>query len=277
MTSRHTSSPMKSAGCSGPIGWFRPTRHRCRCPRPSEASSARIDSAERHQDAVDDEPGPVGRHDDLLAHLGGQLADRRLVWSVCGRAADQLDERMTGTGLNACRRSARGAPLTPRRPGDRWRSSWCSSRRSWPAAPAVQLRQRAVLTPTSSKTASTTRSASATRARSSVATMRPWSRRARRPSACPWRPPARGCHRSDPDQRPHGEIRLVEHDLLSDRRVDLGDPVAHEPGAGDEDLRSSRVERSGPGRDRRGGAWRRTASSAAPQPATAADTRNAPS
>ena len=47
---------------------------------------------ERHQDPVDDEPGPVGRHDDLLAHLGGELADRRLGLVGGGRAPDQLDQ-----------------------------------------------------------------------------------------------------------------------------------------------------------------------------------------
>ena len=31
---------------------------------------------ERHEDAVDDEPGPIGRNDDLLAELAGQGADR---------------------------------------------------------------------------------------------------------------------------------------------------------------------------------------------------------
>ncbi len=33
---------------------------------------------EWHQDAIDDEPGPVGGHDDLLAKPGGQLPDRGL-------------------------------------------------------------------------------------------------------------------------------------------------------------------------------------------------------
>ena len=42
---------------------------------------------ERHEDPVDDEPGPVGRHDHLLAELARQLADRldRLVAS-CPRS-----------------------------------------------------------------------------------------------------------------------------------------------------------------------------------------------
>ena len=74
------------------------------------------------------------------------------------------------------------------------------------------------------------------------------------------------------------EIRLVEHDLFSDRCVDLRDAVTHEPGAGDEDPfdrhASSVAAAAGTGA---ASAWRRTASSAAPQPATAADTRNAPS
>ena len=71
---------------------------------------------------------------------------------------------------------------------------------------------------------------------------RPWrrcargSRRARRPSACPWRRPARGCRRSDRDP-PSARARSGSYsvDLLADRRVDLGDAVAHQAGAGDED------------------------------------------
>ena len=48
---------------------------------------------ERHEDAIHDEPGPVGGHDDLLAELGRQGADglHRLVGG--GLAADELDER----------------------------------------------------------------------------------------------------------------------------------------------------------------------------------------
>ena len=53
---------------------------------------------ERHQDAVDDEAGPVGRLDDLLAELRRQAADR----------LDRLVGRCRRTG--SARRAASPAP-----------------------------------------------------------------------------------------------------------------------------------------------------------------------
>ena len=60
------------------------------------------------------------------------------------------------------------------------------------------------------------------------------SRRAPSASACPWRPRDRGCRRSvrDPPGPARGPART--DDVLPDRGVDLGDAVAHEPGAGHE-------------------------------------------
>ena len=68
---------------------------------------------ERHQDPVDDEPGPVGRDDDLLAELAGDLADRASV--VVGRrgAPDELDSGITGTGLKKCMPTNRAARAPP--------------------------------------------------------------------------------------------------------------------------------------------------------------------
>ncbi len=48
---------------------------------------------ERHQDPVDDEAGPVGRDDDLLAESCAEVADCGLGRVVRVTAADQLDER----------------------------------------------------------------------------------------------------------------------------------------------------------------------------------------
>ena len=74
------------------------------------------------------------------------------------------------------------------------------------------------------------------------------------------------------------EVRLVERDLLSDSRVDLGDPVAHEAGAGDEDpLDRHPSSVAAPAVNGRASDCRRAASSNAPNPTTAADARNAPS
>ena len=74
------------------------------------------------------------------------------------------------------------------------------------------------------------------------------------------------------------EIRLVERDLLADSRVDLGDAVAHQAGAGDEDpLDRHPSSVAAPAVNGRASDWRRAASSSAPNPTTAADARNAPS
>ena len=72
---------------------------------------------ERHEDPVDDEARPVGRHDDLLAELGRQLADRldRLVRRVA--AADQLDQRHDRHGAEEVH------PDEPRGAGRRTRAS----------------------------------------------------------------------------------------------------------------------------------------------------------
>ena len=48
---------------------------------------------ERHEDPVDDEARPVGRDDDLLAQVGGDLPDRGLRRVGRRGAADQLDQR----------------------------------------------------------------------------------------------------------------------------------------------------------------------------------------
>ena len=76
---------------------------------------------ERHEDAVDDEPRPVGRHDDLLAELRRQVADR-LPRSSSVVSADRISSTsgMTGTGLkkcmptNRCRRSPATASASRR-------------------------------------------------------------------------------------------------------------------------------------------------------------------
>ena len=138
MIPRHTSSPMKSASSSGPIGWLSPTR------APVSMSSAvpepLLEGAhglgeERHQDPVDDEARPVGRDDDLLAELGGEVADGRLGRVVGRGATDELDQRHDRHRAEEVHADepARAAPRRPPRPAGRWRSRRCSRRRSRPA------------------------------------------------------------------------------------------------------------------------------------------------
>ena len=128
MTFRTTSRPTKSASSSGPIGWFSPTF------APVSMSSAvavlllehphRL-GQERHQDPIDDEPGPVGRDDQLLAELAGELADRRSVSSVGREPRMSSTSGITGhrAGRSASRRTARAARARPPRPaGDRDRA-----------------------------------------------------------------------------------------------------------------------------------------------------------
>ncbi len=72
---------------------------------------------ERHQDAVDDEPGPVRGDDDLLAQLRRERADGRLGGIGRGRAADQLDERHHRHGAEEVHADEAGAPRLPHRGG----------------------------------------------------------------------------------------------------------------------------------------------------------------
>ena len=193
---------------------------------------------ERHQDPVDDEARPVGRDDDLLAQLAGEVADGRLGRVVGRGAADELDQRHHRHGaeeVHADEPGARG-PRRPTTPAGRWRSTRCWWRRRRPAGRWRPARPTARdLTSMSSNTASTTRSASAAAARSSVGTRRASvaSRSSRGEPALRDGPleVAR-----DPVAAGLGarQLRLVQGHLLADRRVDLGDAVAHQPGAGDE-------------------------------------------
>ena len=146
---------------------------------------------------------------------------------------------ITGTGLKKCiptKRARRGSPTAAasvsieieRRVRGEDRAGRRDARRGVPTASR--------LTAGSSNTASTTRSASAARPGSSVATRRP--RVASRSAA--WSLPFATARsrlpaiRSRPACGPR-EVRLVQDDLLADRGVDLGDAVAHQAGAGDED------------------------------------------
>ena len=183
-----------------------------------------------------------GRSADTMTCLpscAAEVADG--VDGLVGRvaAADELDERHDRHGAEEVHADE---PLAarrgrPPRPGDGWRSTRCSRRRSRAAAASPSIsRQSAVLTATSSNTASMTRSASATRPSRSVASMRA-SVASRlvggqaalrdRPVEVAGDPLAAGLGA--------GQVRLVERDRQPDRRVDLGDAVAHQPGPRDED------------------------------------------
>ena len=184
-------------------------------------------------------PGRSAETMTCLPSVADELADRLL--GLVGRvaAADQLDERHDRDRAEEVHPDEALASLRARRPrrGGGSRSTTCSRRRSpEPGAIASSSRQRADLTATSSKTASMTRSASATRARSDgrLGSGRA-SRRGPPGRAGPWRRRGRGCR--DPVAAGLGarEVRLVEVDREADRGVDLGDAVAHQPGAGHED------------------------------------------
>ena len=80
MMSRQTSSPMKSARVSGPIGWFMPSfitvsMSSRRGDALHQAEDRLVDH--RHQDAVGDEAGVVLHRDRRLPELPRQLLDRR--------------------------------------------------------------------------------------------------------------------------------------------------------------------------------------------------------
>ena len=193
----------------------------------------------RHEDAVDDEPGPVGRDDELLAELVGHLADGRLGRVARRRAADELDQRHDRHRAEEvhARRTARAAPARRPRRGCRSRSSSCSRRRSSSSgARSSRRRHSSRLTSTSSNTASIDEVGRAGEVEvvrrddppdDRVALVRIDLALGDGPIEVAGDPLAT-CLRA-------GEVRLVQDDVLADRGVDLADAVAHEPGAGDED------------------------------------------
>ena len=239
---------------------------------------------ERHEDAVDDEARPVGRDDDLLAELGRRgRGSAASVASVGRRAADELDQRHD-------RHRAEEVHADEARPA--LAATTASASRSI----AIELVFVAKIAAGGATPSSSRHSArldvdvledrlddevgvGGASPRSSVATMRP--RVASRSSAVEL---ALGDGplevAGDPVAAGVGarEVGLVERDLLADRRVDLGDPVAHQAGAGDEDpLDRHRVERSRRRRSTVERAIARRAASSTPRTATtAADARNAP-
>ena len=184
-------------------------------------------------------PGRSAETMTCLPSSAARLADRprRLVRGR--RAADQLDERHDRHGAEEVHPDESGAPrrARPPRPGGRSRSSSCSRRRSRARARARRApRHSAGLTSASSKTASIDEVRVGDGGRDRRRRDRaPASRRApRRQRALVDRRSRLPAIRSRPASRP-GEVRLVQDDLLADRRVDLGDAVAHQAGAGHED------------------------------------------
>ena len=224
-----TSSPMKSASSSGPIGWLSPIF------APVSMSSARADALlegphrlgeERHQHPVDDEARPVGRDDDAACR-----DRRRGRGSSSAVASDVAVPRtsstsgMTGTGLKKCiptkRAAARRADGRGQRV-DRDRARVRGEDRAGRRDAGRARDQNRRLTSTSSKIASTTRSGVGGVAPRSSVGADPGERRVarRRPRGGPSRPPARGCRRSGRDRpRPgRGPARRARRRGRSRRR-----------------------------------------------------------
>jgi hypothetical protein len=193
---------------------------------------------ERHEDPVDDEPRPVRRHDDLLAELAGEVADRGL--GVVGRraAADELDQRHHRHRAEEVHPDEpRAASLADRRRQrvDRDRRGVRGKDRAGrsdriEAAPQVRL-DRLVLEHRFDDQVRVGRPAGVVG----------------RDEALERRVALRGVQLALRDRTlevardpvPAGDgppdLRLVQDDLLADRGMDLGDAVAHQAGAGDED------------------------------------------
>ena len=162
---------------------------------------------------------------------------------------------MTGTGLKKCmptkpRAAARGSDRSARRgDGDR---DWCCWRGSRTAGAAGRARRTASrLTASSSKTASTTRSAPAAAVGQSVGDGRcAPSCRAR--SSCVDLALRDGALEVRADARRPGfgagPLRLVQRDVVAGRGHHLGDAVAHQAGAAHEHLSFSHRPKPSPGR-----------------------------
>ena len=263
MIPRQTSRPMKSASSSGPIGWLSPTR------APASMSSARADALlegahrlgeERHQDPVDDEARPVGRDDDLLAELGGERADGvgRRVASSRSRGSSSTSG-MTGTGLKKCiptNRARRASPTAAAQAVDRDRARVRGEDRAGRRDAGRARDQSAALDlEVLEDRLDDEVGVARRRPRSAVGAIRP--RMASRSLAV--EPALRDGPlevAGDPVAarlRP-GEVGLVQRRRSGRRGEDLGDAVAHQPGAGDEDAldrhRSSLASAAAPSRRR---------------------------
>ena len=206
-------------------------------PRPSSNGSHRF-AQERHQDPVDDEAGAIGRDDDLLAEGRRQVPDRRLGGIGGVRPADQLDQRHDRhrTEEVHARRSAGGGWCDRLgQPGDRDRAGVGGEDR-------IRRRQPVELAPQRRLDVEVLED----RLDHEIGVAHPTRIVGRRDPgegglALLGREPALGhCPLQVPGDpiaaglRPR-EVRFEELDLEPDRRVDLGDPVAHQPGAGHED------------------------------------------
>ena len=145
---------------------------------------------------------------------------------------------MTGTGLKKCIPANRSRRSRATASARRWIAidEVFDAKIASAGAIASRSRHSADLTAMSSKTASMTRSASAARARSAVGFDAAERRVAVRvaEAALGDRPVqvARDPFASRLGAR---ELRFVQDDRAADGRVDLGDPVAHQPGASHED------------------------------------------
>ena len=96
MIDRQVSRPMKSASCSGPIGWWAPSRMALSIAVDrADALMERVDRLvdHRQQDAVDDEAGEILReHRRVLPSCATKPCAAAKVVVVGGDAADQLDQ-----------------------------------------------------------------------------------------------------------------------------------------------------------------------------------------
>ena len=195
---------------------------------------------ERHQDPVDDEPRPVGRDDDLLAERARRARGSPLrSSSSVSRPRISSMSGMTGTGLKKCIPTNRSRRSGETASASRWIAidDVFEAKIAAAGASASSSRHRADLTREVLEDRLDRRGRRRRRARGR--------RSARRGRASRRAPPGVEAALGDgaievagdpvPAGLGAGQIRLVEDDRQADRGVDLGDPVAHQPGARDED------------------------------------------
>ena len=111
MTPRQTSSPMKSASSSGPIGWFSPTFAPVSMSSalPTPSSRARIASA-RNGMSIRLTMNP-GRSAETMSACRERRTASRIVAAVSSDVAEPRTSStsgMTGTGLKKCMPTKRG-------------------------------------------------------------------------------------------------------------------------------------------------------------------------
>ena len=254
MTPRQTSRPMKSASSSGPIGWLSPTLAPVSMSSavPSPSSKARIASARNGMRIrLTMNPGRSADDDHLLAHVGGDRPDGCL-GRIVGRREPRISSTsgITGTGLKKCiptnrvRRSSSTAVASRSIEIDEVFVAKMAAAGARPSRSRPQARLDVDVLEHGLD--DEVRVAAA--ARSSVAVIRAEDRR--RPRRC--QPAFRDRSFEVARDPRRGRPPLVRAPArrgrpAAGRRERLGNPVAHQPGAGDERALASIAHRTGSG------------------------------